>query len=92
MRGRRRGVVLLLLLFLVVVLLAMAMVFIRVSAFWFLMPAWLDNGIAGIIHVESQERAADVEFLAAWVLCFVLLAAVVIAATVVRRLKIRKWG
>jgi hypothetical protein len=70
---------------LVAVSLAMAAVFIRMPALWPLMPAWLSHGLASAFNVGSQEQAADVEFISAWVLCFGVLAAICVVAMATRR-------
>lgn len=53
----------------------MALAFMRTPALWPLMPDWLGQGLAKAFNIGSQEQAADVEFLSAWVLCFGLSAA-----------------
>jgi divalent metal cation (Fe/Co/Zn/Cd) transporter len=69
----------------VVVSLGMAAVFIRIPTLWPLMPALLSDGIASAFKVGSQEQAANVEFISAWVLCFGVLVAIWIVAVTMRR-------
>lgn len=70
---------------LVVVSLGMAAVFIRMPTLWPLMPAWLSHGLASAFKVGSQEQAANVEFISAWVLCFGVLVAIWVVAVAMRR-------
>lgn len=63
----------------------MVAVFMRVPALWFLMPRWLGEGLMSVFAVESQEHVNDIEFLSAWLLCFVTLLAIVIVISVMRR-------
>ena len=64
---------------------AMAVVFVRTPALWPLMPTWLGDGLMVVFKVKSQERASEIEFLSAWLLCLTLCVAIVAAASVVRR-------
>jgi hypothetical protein len=70
---------------LVVVSLGMAAVFIRMPTLWPLMPDWLSHGLASALKVGSQEQAANVEFISAWVLSFGVLVVIWVVAAAMRR-------
>lgn len=71
----------------VVVSLVMAVAFMRIPALWPLMPAWLIQGFMALFDVRSQEQAANVEFLSAWVLCFGFVVLVCAVAVFARRIR-----
>lgn len=69
---------------------AMAAVFMRVPALWFLMPRYLGDGLMAIFEVESQEHVNDIEFFSAWLLSFAALLAIVVVVSVMRRRAVKQ--
>lgn len=61
----------------------LAMIFIRVSSLWPLMPDLLSVFVSQFFNIETQEQAANIEFFTAWVFCFLILIFVAFAILII---------